>query len=50
VYNDPAYKPVIDTLKQQLVQLQKKYGDSYELAEKILEHDKPMFGKYKNVY
>jgi len=50
VYNDPAYQQVRDSLTVQLRLLQKKYDDSDSLAEKFLEHDKPMMGKFKNVY
>ncbi|GAA4315614.1 sulfatase [Compostibacter hankyongensis] len=50
VYKDPAYSAVKDTLTQELYRLQHQYGDSYELAEKILQHDKTMFNRYKNIY
>lgn len=50
VYNDPAYQPVRDSLTVQLRALQKKYGDSDSLAQKFLEHDKPMMKRFKNVY
>jgi len=50
VYNDPAYQQVKDSLTVQLRQLQEKYGDSDALAEKFLEHDKPMMDRFKNVY
>lgn len=50
VYNDQAYSEVQNTLTLQLRQLQHKYRDSDSLAEKILEHDKTMFDRYKNIY
>lgn len=50
VYNNPAYQSVRDSLTVQLRQLQKEYGDSDSLAEKFLEHDKPMFSRFKNIY
>ncbi|MEL7589315.1 MAG: sulfatase [Prolixibacteraceae bacterium] len=50
VYHEPAYAPVKDSLIQQLRLLQTQYGDSDSVREQILEHDKTMFGKYKNVY
>ena len=50
VYNEPEYKQVRDSLTLQLRLLQKKYGDSDSLAEKILEHDKPMFKRFKNIF
>ncbi len=50
VYNDPNYKQVVDSLTVQLRILQKQFGDSDSLDEKILEHDKPMMTRFKNVY
>ncbi|MCL4483005.1 MAG: sulfatase [Bacteroidetes bacterium] len=50
VINDPGYTQVKDSLTIQLHQLQKKYGDSDSLTQKILEHDKSMFGRFKNIY
>ncbi len=50
VYNEFEYKQVRDSLTLQLRLLQKKYGDSDSLAEKILEHDKPLFSRFKNTY
>jgi len=50
VYNNPDYRQVRDSLTTQLRLLQKKYGDSDSLAEKFLEHDKPMMDRFKNVY
>lgn len=50
VYNDPEYKNVRDSLTVQLRELQKQYNDSDSLAEKILEHDKTMFDRHKNIY
>ncbi len=50
IYNEPEYKSVVDALTQKLRELQAKYQDSDSLAEKILEHDKTMFGRYKNIY
>lgn len=50
VYNDPQYQQVKDSLTIQLRQIQEHYNDSDSLAEKILEHDKQFFGKYKNIY
>ena len=37
VYNEPGYAKVVKELKQELARLQKKYGDSYELAMEIVE-------------
>ena len=50
VYDDPSYTEIRTTLLTQLRDLQKKYNDSDSLAEKILEHDKPMFSRFKNIY
>lgn len=50
VYGDPAYKTVQDSMMVQLRLLQKKYLDSDSLAQKILEHDKPMFTRFRNIY
>jgi arylsulfatase A-like enzyme len=50
VYDNPEYRQVRDSLTVQLRLLQKKYGDSDSLAEKFLEHDKPMMDRFKNVY
>lgn len=50
VYEYPEYKTVRDSLHAELKLLQKKYSDSDSLTEKILEHDKTMFGKFKNIY
>ncbi|HKI89704.1 MAG TPA: sulfatase [Draconibacterium sp.] len=50
VSNQPEYQSIRDSLTVQLRRLQKKYGDSDSLAEKILEHDKPMFTRFKNIY
>lgn len=50
VYDNPDYRQVRDSLTVQLRLLQKKYGDSDSLAEKFLEHDKPMMDRFKNVY
>lgn len=50
VYDNPDYRQVRDSLTTQLRLLQKKYGDSDSLAEKFLEHDKPMMDRFKNVY
>ena len=36
VYGDPAYAGVVKDLKAELARLQKQYGDSMELAQKIL--------------
>jgi len=36
VYGDPAYAGVVKDLKAELARLQKRYGDSMELAQKIL--------------
>ncbi len=37
VYNDEAYADVVLELKEELVRLREKYGDSDELAEQYLE-------------
>lgn len=50
VYNDPEYQSVKDSLKTQLYELQDRYADSDSLSEKILEHDKTMFDRYRNIY
>jgi hypothetical protein len=50
VYNDPAYQDVRDSLTVQLRLQQKKFGDSDSLDQKILEHDKPMMDRFKNIY
>ncbi len=50
VYGDPAYKGVQDSLYRQLRELQQQYGDSDSLAQQILKHDRPMFGRHRNVY
>jgi arylsulfatase A-like enzyme len=50
VYDNPDYRQVRDSLTVQLRLLQKKYGDSDSLAEKFLEHDKPMMDRFKNIY
>jgi arylsulfatase A-like enzyme len=50
VYDDPSYTDIRTSLLTQLRSLQEKYKDSDSLAEKILEHDQPMFKRFKNVY
>lgn len=50
VYNNPAYQHVRDSLTVELRKIQRKYGDSDSLAEKILEHDRPMFNRFTNIY
>ena len=50
VYNDEPYKQVRDSLTVQLGLLRKKYNDSDSLTERILQHDNPMFIKFKNDY
>jgi len=50
VFNDPGYTSVKDSLLQQLQVLQNQYGDSASVREKILEHDKTLMGRFKNVY
>ena len=50
VYDDPAYRQVRDSLTVQLRIDQKKYRDSDSLAQKILEHDKPMMKRFKNIF
>ena len=50
VYNEPGNAQVRDSLLNQLRLLQKKYMDSDSLAGKFLEHDKPMFSRFGNVY
>jgi len=39
VYDNPAYAGIVKELKAELERLRKQYGDSDELAEKILEED-----------
>ncbi|MCJ7679599.1 MAG: sulfatase [Candidatus Aminicenantes bacterium] len=39
VYDDPAYTDIIAELKTELEQLQRQYGDSPELARRMLEKD-----------
>lgn len=39
VYDDPAYAAVAEDLKRELNRLQKKYGDSEELAQQFIEED-----------
>jgi arylsulfatase A-like enzyme len=50
VYNVPAYQGVRDSLTNQLRLLQKKYLDSDSLALKFLDHDKPMFARFHNIF
>ncbi|GET28841.1 sulfatase/phosphatase domain-containing protein [Prolixibacter sp. SD074] len=50
VYNNPAYQHVRDSLTVELRKIQRKYGDSDSLAEKILEHDKTMSNRFTNIY
>jgi arylsulfatase A-like enzyme len=47
VYADPAYAGVVKELTAELRRLQKKYGDSDELAQKILKEDLDRRGKKK---
>jgi len=37
VYDEPEYAEIVKELKRELAQLQKKYGDSHELAMEIVE-------------
>jgi len=39
VYDDPSYAGVVNELKSELEQLRRLYGDSDELAKRILEED-----------
>ncbi len=39
LYNDPAHQDTVKELKAEIVRLQKQYGDSFELAQKILKED-----------
>ncbi len=50
VSQDPGYAAVKDSLIRELQALQAKYGDSDSLREQILNHDKAMMGRFKNVY
>ena len=37
IYDDPAYANIVKRLKSELKKLQTQYGDSDELAQKLLE-------------
>ncbi len=50
VYDDSAYRQVADSLIVQLRLLQKKFGDSDSLAQKFIEHDRPKFKVFRNMY
>jgi len=39
VYDDPAYTSVVTELKAELKRLREFYGDSDELAQKLLQED-----------
>jgi len=39
VYSDPAYAKVVMEMKTELKRLRRQYGDSDELAQKILRDD-----------
>jgi len=39
VYDDPAYASVVTEMKAELKRLQELYGDSDELARKLLQED-----------
>jgi arylsulfatase A-like enzyme len=43
-YNEPGYAKIVKELKQELARLQKKYGDSDELAKTFLPKNKPNEG------
>ena len=50
VYNDADYASVKDSLTNQLLQIRKKYNDSDELTNEILDHDKTMMDRHKNIF
>ncbi|NHA05356.1 sulfatase [Mucilaginibacter sp. HC2] len=48
VYDMPQYEAVKNSLTKQLAQLRSQYGDSDQLTEEILEHDKNILKQHQN--